>query len=138
MTLNAYAAKLRLSLFDDLKAGRDPSQGEWDPVALAEARAKGTPQVGTTRYTPDAIWCEFIYSDPGNSAIIVTVKVPASERIVFMPVPEWVVENIWQGDIDGSYHFESHARKLVEQFTDILEPHANLPWFGPRAPKRRE
>ncbi|MCC7434051.1 MAG: hypothetical protein IT363_05150 [Methanoregulaceae archaeon] len=138
MTLNAYAAKVRLSLFDDLKAGRDPGSGSWDATQLAEARAKGSPQVGTTRYTPDALWFEFIYSGPTSTPIIVTVKVPAPERIVFLPVPDWVIETIWQGDIDGSYHFESHARSLVQQFADVLEPHANLVWFGPRAPKRRE
>lgn len=138
MTLNAYAAKVRLSLFDDLKAGRDPGSGTWDAAQLAEARAKGSPQVGTTRYTPDALWFEFIYAGPTSTTLIVTVKVPAPERIVFLPVPEWVIEAIWQGDIDGSYHFESDARRLVQQFADVLEPHANLPWFGPRTPKRRE
>lgn len=138
MTLNAYAAKLRLSLFDDLKAGRAPSAGEFDEGILAEARAKGVPQVGTTRYEPAAIWFEYIYANPTSAAIIVSVKVPSPERIVFLPVPSWVVETIWQGDIDGSYHFESDARALVQQFADVLEPHANLPWFGPRAPKRRE
>lgn len=138
MTLNAYAAKLRLSLFDDLKAGRDPSAGEFDSGLLAEARAKGAPQVGTTRYTPDAIWQEFIFSDPSSSAIIVTVRVPAPERIVFLPVPSWVIETIWQGDVDGSFHFASHARELLAELDRETEPQANLKWFGPRPPKRRE
>lgn len=138
MTLNAHAAKLRLSLFDDLKAGRDPSVGEWDSALLVEARSKGTPQVGTTRYTPDALWFEFIYSEPTSTALIVTVKVPSPERIVFLPVPEWVVEHIWQGHIEGTYHFESDARRLVADFDGELEPTSNLKWFGPQAPKRRE
>lgn len=138
MTLNAYAAKVRLNLFDDLKSGREPSVGQCDTGLLAEARVKGTPQVGTTRYTPDAIYFEFIYSDPTSTAIIVTVKVDAPERIVFLPVPQWVIETIWQGDIDGSYHFESDARRLLADFEGGLEPSANLKWFGPRAPKRRE
>lgn len=138
MTLNAYAAKLRLSLFDDLKAGRDPSIGEFDALILAEARAKGTPQVGTTRYTPDAIWFEFIYADPTSAAVIVTVRVTSPERIVFLPVPSWVIETIWQGDVDGSYHFESAAQSHLEDFAREVEPEANLKWFGPRPPKRRE
>lgn len=138
MTLNAYAAKLRLSLFDDLKAGRAPSLGDFDALLLAEARTKGSPLVGTTRYSPDALWFEFIFSDPTSSAVIVTVRVDSPERIVFLPVPSWVIETIWQGDVDGSYHFESHAQEHLAELAREIEPEPNLKWFGPRPPKRRE
>lgn len=138
MPLNTYAAELRRSLFDDLLAGRAPSTGDFDAALLAEAKVKGAPQVGATRYAPDAIAFEFIYPDVAGSTIVFTVTVAAPERIVFLPVPEWVIESIWQGDIDGSYHFESDARRLVDGLVAQLEPDDNLKWFGPRQAKRRE
>lgn len=112
--------------------------GDFDADLLKEARTKGVPQVGTTRYTPDAIWCEFIFSDPSSTAVIVTVRVPAPQRIVFLPVPSWVIETIWQGDVDGSYHFESDARQHLAELDRELEPELNEKWFGPRPPKHRE
>ncbi len=138
MTLNEFAAQNRRDLFDDLKAGREPRVGTFSATQLAEARTKGVPQVGTTRYTPTSFFFEFVYPAVSGATMIVTVEVPSPERIVFLPVPEWVIESIWQGDIDGSYHFESHAVALLNQFRAGLEPDANAPWFGPRAAKRRE
>ena len=54
-----------------------------------------------------------------------------------MPVPSWVVESIWQGDIDGSYHFESEATELVAEFIEVLKREGNLAQFGDKAPTRR-
>lgn len=138
MTLNEFAGGLRTRLFEELKAGQEPSLGAFDPSQLRDARAKGSPQVGATRYTPDSIAFEFVYPDPTSTAAIVTVHVPAPERIVFLPVPPWVVENIWQGDVDGSFHFESDALELLEAFASKLQPAENAVFFGPREPKRRE
>ena len=138
MPLNEYAAQLRRRLFDDLKSGTAPSSGKYDESLLKEGRAKGEPQVGTTRYEPGAIHFEFVYPDRAGSTLILTVSVDPPERIVFLPVPDWVVESIWQGDIDGSYHFESDAKTLMESLRGELEPEANAKWFGPRQPKRRE
>jgi hypothetical protein len=73
-----------------------------------------------------------------SAAQIVTVTQEAPERIVFLPVPSWVVEQIWQGDVDGTFHFESEARSLLAEFANGLEPEANLSWFAERQPKRRE
>jgi hypothetical protein len=138
MKLNEFAARSRLGIFEDLRAGREPGEGSWNPTTLAEARVKGQPQMGTTVYAPDRITFEFIYPDPSSTATILTVSLDPPERVVFLPVPEWVVENIWQGDIAGTYQFESDALRLVEQFRAELNPEGNLKWFGKQAAKRRE
>jgi hypothetical protein len=138
MTLNAYAAELRLRIFEEIKAGREPSLGSFDPLILKEARTKGTPQLGTTRYLPNELAFEFIFPDPKSSSTLLSVSVTPPERIVFLPVPEWVIESIWQGDIAGSYHFESEAMHLLESFGNLLTPEGNAPLFGPQLAKRRE
>jgi len=137
MSLNQFAAETRLRIFEELKMGFVPSVGEYSEQLLRDARSKGQPQLGATRYEPQSLLIEFIYPAVGTSATVVTVKVPSPERIVFMPVPSWVVESIWQGDIDGSYHFESEANKLLADFNAQLAPEANTILFGPKTPTRR-
>ena len=138
MTLNAYTAEKRLAIFEDLKAGREPREGQFDAALLAEGRIKGQPQMGSTRYGPDAIRIEFIYPEHGSTATVLTVTLESPERIVFLPVPDWVVENIWQGDITGTHHFESEAMMLYEALGEELTPSGNVKWFGPQMAKRRE
>lgn len=139
MKLNEFAAKLRLRIFDELRKGLPPSKGTADLALLAEARTKSSsPQMGTTIYHPYEIIFEFIYPDPAATAVIVPVKLAPPQRIVFMPVPSWVVENIWQGDIAGSYHFESDAEQLLRAFEGQLGESANAAHFEKQLPKRRE
>jgi hypothetical protein len=132
MRLNQYVAEKRLAIFDDLKKGLPPREGVFDAHVLAEAKVKGVPQMGATRYTPDAVHIEFIYPDAATSAAVVTVTLTPPERIVFMPVPGWVVESIWQGEIDGSYHFESDAYALLRGFEEGLSASRNGELFGHR------
>lgn len=138
MNLSQHAAERRLRIFEDLAAGLPPREGVFDEHALRDARAKGQPQMGTTRYEPDAILCEFIYPASDGSTVLLTVRLDVPERIVFLPVPGWVVENIWQGDISGSHHFESEAERLLAEFAKEMDSAANKKWFGPQAAKRRE
>ena len=138
MSLNSYVAEKRQAIFDALVAGRAPVEGSYDEVALAAGRAKGRPQMGTTRFSPREILLEFIYSAPEEPATILTVALKAPQRIVFLPVPSWVVESIWQGDVDGSFHFESDAARLIDDYRADLAESSNAAWFGPRRPKRRE
>jgi hypothetical protein len=138
MTLNAFAAAKRLAIFENLKQGLPPGEGDFDSQTLADARVKGDPQMGSTRYEPDAIFVEFIYPDSKSTSTVLSVKLAAPERIVFLPVPSWVVENIWQGDIAGTYHFESEAKRLYEELGQELSLEANAKWFGPQMAKRRE
>jgi hypothetical protein len=138
MSLNSFAAERRLKLLDELKKGIPPSEGSYDASVLAEARTKGEPQLGSTRFLPDQVILEFIYPDASTSATILSVSIPSPERIVFLPVPGWVVENIWQGDIDGTFQFESDALRLLEEFRGELTPEGNQKWFEKRLAKRRE
>jgi len=138
MNLNQYAAEKRLALLDDLRKGLPPREGTYDADVLKDAKTKGTPQMGTTRYTPSEIVFEFIYPDPHGTAIVFEVTQTPPERIVFMPVPAWVIENIWQGDISDTHHFEPDAMRLVEELGAELSPNANLKWFERQSAKRRE
>lgn len=138
MSLNQFAAEKRLAIFEDLRQGLEPREGEFDSATLREARTKGAPQMGTTLYSPSEITFEFIYPDPTSTALILSVRLPSPQRIVFLPVPEWVVENIWQGDVAGSYHFESDAMVQMDKLRADLEAGANEKWFGRQPAKRRE
>ena len=137
MNLNAFAAEKRLELFEDLKAGRTPREGEYDEATLRDARVKGQPQLGATHYEPESIFLEFIYPEPKSYSAVLTVRIPSPERIVFLPVPEWVVESIWQGEISGSFQFESDAERMVADLHHQLAPQANAELFGPRTPVGR-
>lgn len=138
MTLNEYAAKARLRIFERLSVGEAPAEGSFDPARLAEARIKGRPQMGTTRYQPFQIDFEFIYPDPISTSMVLSVSLVPPERIVYMPVPSWVVENIWQGDISGTFHFESEATQLVTELAESLSETGNQALFEKQMPKRRE
>jgi len=131
MSLNAYVAARKRALYDELLTGQEPSFGEYDPALLREARAKGAPQMGSTSLSPDRITVEFIFCDQ-QGATVLPIKLEPPERIIFLPIPEWVIESIWQGEIDGSYHFESDAVVLVEHLLSSLEPEANAALFAVR------
>ena len=138
MKLAEYVAKTKREIWEDLREGRDPRLGEFNSQLLADARVKGQPQIGDSVFTPESISFEFIYSDGSGKTIIFPVLVPAPKRIVFLPVPGWVIESIWQGDVDGSYHFEKDATVLVEAFQSELTADKNRAWFGRRQATRRE
>ncbi len=138
MTLNSYVAQKKRTIFDELFAGQPPSEGAFDDAVWRDGKAKGQPQMGSTTYLPNQITLEFIYNDPNGAAVVLPVTLVPPQRIVFLPVPEWVVENIWQGDIAGTYHFESDATALLEKLAASLAPGANEMLFGPQMAKRRE
>ncbi len=120
MNLNSFAAEVRKRLFEDLELGKVPREGEYSETVLKEGRSKGKPQMGTTRYLDNAIVFEFIYPDSKGAATLLAVAVPSPEPIVFMPVPEWVVEQIWQGEVTGSYHFLSQALTMLDNYRSRL------------------
>ncbi len=125
MNLNSFAADLRRRLFEDLEAGRPPSQGAYSEDALKEAKSKGKPQMGTTRFSSDRLTFEFIYPDSRGAAGLLAVEIATPERIVYMPVPEWVIEQIWQGEVTGSYHFLSDAERMLDKVRVSLEEDRN-------------
>lgn len=138
MKLNEFAAEARKSIYEDLLRGVQPSRGTFDASKLHDLAQLGAPQHGPTRFEPSHLKFEFIYGSGAEGTAVFTVSVDAPERIVFMPVPGWVIESIWQGDIDGSFHFESDARALLAEYEAQLASGANDIWFAPRPAKRRE
>jgi hypothetical protein len=139
MKLNPFAAQLRMQMFSELSAQKPPSSGVFDEVTLRRAFATGKkPQMGSTRYEPSAIHFEFIFPDPNGSSVVLVVSHLAPERIVFMPVPSWVVESIWQGEINGSAQFESDALQMLEEFRTLLSPELNAAHFETRTKVARE
>lgn len=138
MTLAAYTAEVRQRIFDALLTGNPPPEGAFSEEAFREGKAKGTPQMGTTRFEPDAIVCEFIYTNSVGAPILLSVRLQAPERVVFMPVPAWVVQSIWQGEVAGSPRFESEAREMLAAFERQLAPETNPAHFAEPAPVGRQ
>jgi hypothetical protein len=134
----AFVAKRKQEIFEDLLAGNEPRIGEFSSSVLKECRTKGKPQMGAAVPQPHQITLEFVYSDPVTGATILPVVIPSPERIVWMPVPEWVVENIWQGEVSGRFCFESEALEHLDRLKGDLEPARNAVLFGPSSPTRRE
>ncbi len=137
MSLTAFVTEKRNRIFSDLLSGEPPSEGDYSADLLKQALVKGKPQMGTTRFEPNSIVLEFIYPDARSSASILQVRVATPERVLFMPVPEWVVESIWQGEVDGSYRFESEAALLLAKYARLLEAEDNAEWFGESATRKR-
>ena len=132
MTLQEFIAEKKLLVFEDLASGRVPSAGRHDKAHLESLSNKGEPQMGTTRFEPNLVTMEFIFMSEGVSVGVLQVRLDPPERIVFMPVPKWVVETVWQGDVDGSYHFESDAERLMKAYTELLKPLTNIDQFKKR------
>lgn len=137
MTLTEWSATTKRTLFQDLLDGSEPRTGTFDATVLKEGRTLGKPQMGATVYQPDSARFEFVFSGMSNT-IVFSVAVKPPEDIVFLPVPSWVIESIWQGDIDGSFHFRSDALRLLDEFRGLLELEANRPFFGRKQATRRE
>jgi hypothetical protein len=127
--LYVVSANLRGSILDDLKHKKPPSIGQFEPDMLKNALERGEPQLGSQRFVPEGIFLEFIFPDPQKGTVILTVFVATDERIVYLPVPKWVVESVWQGEVSGSYHFESHAHELLAEFSKLLEVGTNAELF---------
>ncbi|HWD41601.1 MAG TPA: hypothetical protein VG944_22350 [Fimbriimonas sp.] len=137
MSLNEFVAQLRKQTLRNLEAGLPPDEGAFDEEAFRKAKDRGKPQMGPFRFEPARILLDFLYLKGGESALVLTVAFESPERIVYMPVPEWVVEQVWQGDVQGSYHFDSEARELLRRFESRLEPATNAENFGPPESFRR-
>ncbi|MCS7190756.1 MAG: hypothetical protein NZ843_04030 [Fimbriimonadales bacterium] len=139
MTLREFVRDQIRAVFDALKAGNAPPVGEYDPATLRECQRRALPQVGATRFLPDAIILEFIFQDASLGPAVLSVRISAPEPIVYMPVPDWVIEDVWQGDVTGSFRFRSEAERLLQAFSEQVFTERNRVFFE-RAdlPKRRD
>jgi hypothetical protein len=132
MTLTEYASRRKSEILAELLAGRLPTDAEYDAAGIRSALEKAEPRQGATRYAQSHIDFEFIFAVPGEATVVQAVRVPAPERIVWLPVPDWVVANVWQGTVHGTYCFESEAREHLRKLEAMLEPAVNQGLFdGP-------
>ncbi|MGQ9657035.1 MAG: hypothetical protein ACUVV1_03905 [Fimbriimonadales bacterium] len=139
MTLREFVRAQIETIFDALKASSAPPVGEYDPAVLRECLRRAQPQVGASRFLPDAVVLEFIFQDPSLGPAVLSVRVPTPEPIVYMPVPDWVVEDVWQGDVTGSFRFLSEAEQLLAAFREQVFTERNRAYFEkPDLPKRRD
>lgn len=138
LELNQYVAEKKRAVFERLRQGMAPGEGSFDAAAFEEAKDKGVPQMGTATFRPGEIRLEFIYRDPLGANQVFTVTLEAPERIVFMPVPKWVHQTVWQGEVDGTYRFESEAFGLMKGLEREMMPGENEKWFEKRLPTTRE
>jgi hypothetical protein len=137
MSLRTFESEHKRNIYEILMSGGEPEGVAYSAHDLAEGRKLGSVRMGKTKFAPDSLTFEFFFSD-GSETIVLPVILPSPERIVFMPVPEWVIETIWQGEVAGSYHFVSDAERLMERLRESLEPEANAILFAPKPPLRRE
>jgi hypothetical protein len=139
MTLREFAVERQRSIFEALQHGLQPPTGIFDEETLRECLRRKQVQTGTTRYRPDRLLFEFIFHEPSLGPAVLTVAVETPEPLVYMPVPEWVVEDVWQGEVTGSFRFESEARLLLQAFSESIFSEANRAYFADRQPpKSRE
>ncbi len=139
MTLREFVREQIETTFAALKAGNPPPIGEYDPAALRECLRRAQTQVGASQFLPDAVVLEFIFQDASLGPAVLSVRIPAPEPIVYMPVPDWVVEDVWQGDVTGSFRFLSEAERLLEAFRQQVFTERNRAYFEkPDLPRRRD
>lgn len=139
MTLREFVSEQMNLIFDALKRGQSPPVGTYEAESLRECQRRSQVRTGVTRFLPDSALFEFIFNDPSLGPAVLTVKVAAPEPIVYMPVPGWVIEDVWQGDVTGSFRFHSEAVQLIEVFQNELRAENNQKYFEDRQPpKRRE
>lgn len=136
--LNTYVAAMKREIFDRLRTGEPPHIGAYDETVWKDAKDKGVPQMGTATFTPRTIQLEFIFRDPLSANLVLLVTLDAPERIVFMPVPKWVHQEVWQGEVDGTFRFESEAFDLLRELSLELSEEGNKAWFEKRLPTTRE
>jgi hypothetical protein len=133
VVLSQFVADTRRQIFEGLEKGLAPTVGTYDEAHFKLAKDLGKPQLGPVVYGPDHVTFDFIYPGGLQGTHVLAVSVTTPDRIVYMAVPPWVVEQVWQGDVLGSYHFAEEAQKLISEFCASLEPKANAGAFGPAA-----
>lgn len=132
MTLREFVREQIQQIYEALRQGQAPPIGEYDPATLKECMRRTTVQIGTTHYRPESVLLEFIFTEPSLGPAILTVRVPAPEPIVYMPVPDWVIEDVWQGEVTGSFRFASEAQILLKKLHNQIFSETNILYFEER------
>ncbi|GBC93523.1 hypothetical protein HRbin15_02014 [bacterium HR15] len=132
MTLREFVREQTQRIYEALRQGQAPPTGEYDTATLKECMRRATVQIGTTHYRPDSVLLEFIFTEPSLGPAILTVRVPAPEPIVYMPVPDWVIEDVWQGEVTGTFRFASEAQVLLKKLHNQIFSETNILYFEER------
>lgn len=137
MLLKEFVVHKRKVILEDLKNGKAPKEGKYDKGFLTSYSANDTIQLGAVKFQPYSMTLEYIFTDKQKNSHIFSVELEVPERIVFMPVPTWVIQSIWQGEIQGSYYFQTEAYRLLDEFKLNLEESQNLNCFNAEPEKQR-
>ncbi|MGQ9488369.1 MAG: hypothetical protein ACUVTY_09695 [Armatimonadota bacterium] len=139
MTLREFVNATRKQVLDALQHKQPPPIGHFDPKRFEEAVQMREVQMGGTRYTPHSVILEFVFlHDNPGAPLILCVEVDTPEPVVFMPVPEWVQEDVWQGEVKGTFRFRSEAEHLIEAFRHLVLEYENPHYFEERPTPRPE
>ena len=118
MKLREFVTEKRTSIMEALRNHQKP-EGRVLSDRFDDAMQLPVIQFGATRYTPHSVILEFNFrSNSDDTTIIVPIAVTTPELVVFMPVPQWVHVNIWQGEVRGSFRFSSEAHELIASFSE--------------------
>ena len=139
MTLREFTHTTRKQILDALQHKKAPPIGHFDRKVFEEAVQLREVQLGSAHYTPHSVILEFIFlRDQPGTPLILSVEVDTPEPVVFMPVPEWVQEDVWQGEVKGTFRLRSEAERLMEAFRHHVLEEENRHYFEQRSAPRRE
>lgn len=139
MTLREFTNVTRKQILDALQHKLPPPIGHFDRRTFEDAVQMREVQMGCTRYTPHSVVLEFVFlHDTPGAPLILCVEVDAPEPVVFMPVPEWVQEDVWQGEVKGTFRLRSEAERMIESFRRQVLEEDNTHYFDQRPVPRRE
>ncbi len=139
MTLREFTNTTRKQVFEALRHRMPPPIGHFDRKTFEEAVQMREVQMGGAHYTPHSVVLEFVFlHDNPGAPLILSVEVETPEPVVFMPVPDWVQEDVWQGEVKGTFRLRSEAERMLNAFRHHVLECENLHYFEERPVPRRE
>ena len=101
MRLNEFLAVEKRRAFEAVLTGSKPVGMRCDEGRLKALFEKGKPTMGTTVLNADQISFEFVFTLDDGQTEVLSIVLDPPERIVYMPVPEWVVENLLKNALEN-------------------------------------
>ncbi|MCS6949110.1 MAG: hypothetical protein NZ520_01480 [bacterium] len=139
MTLREFTNAARKQILEALQHKQPPPIGHFDRKAFEEAMQMREVQMGSAHYTPRSVVLEFVFwHDTPGAPLILSVEVETPEPVVFLPVPDWVQQDVWQGEVKGTFRLRSEAEQMLETFRRHVLEGENLHYFEERPAPRRE
>jgi len=139
MTLREFTNTTRRQILEALQHKQPPPVGRFDQKTYEEAMQMREMQMSSAHYTPHSVILEFLFwHDNPSAPLILCVEVDTPEPVVFMPVPDWVQQDVWQGEVKGTFRLRSEAEQLIEAFRHHVLECKNPDYFEERPAPRRE